>query len=60
MVMKFNTTAVTYSAKDLKKGIILPGFLSRGLAEDIEIMIGDGSIFRQTDKFGYKLPLVKD
>jgi len=33
----------------------LPGFLSRGLAEDIEIMIGDGSIFRQTDKFGFKI-----
>lgn len=50
MNAKFDLSGIEYSRKDKKKGITIPTQMSPELAEDIGIMIGDGSIFPQTKK----------
>ncbi len=50
--MKINSdfSLIEFSRKDKKKGITIPTEMVPELAEDIGIMIGDGSIIQETEK----------
>jgi hypothetical protein len=40
----FDISQISFSKKDLRKGIVLPHSLSPQLAEDIGVHIGDGAM----------------
>jgi hypothetical protein len=49
--MKFDVSKIAYSMYDLKRGIVIPNSASHELAEFIGIIIGDGYIYHNFNKY---------
>ena len=49
--MKFNMSKIKLSNKDIRRGLVLPKFPSKELAEFIGIIIGDGYLHHKQNKY---------
>ena len=58
--MEFDLSQIKLSSKDIKRGLVLPNYFSKDLAEFIGILAGDGFINHYKDKNLYIMDIAGD